>query len=93
MGIDGVAEPGGTAAKNGPLEPGDTMKRDMRNTQSPTWQTDPWARQRWQQEYENQPVRLRIRCTRAGYAPWYLLMDVPITPFSAADDAQVPTSS
>ncbi|MER7001142.1 hypothetical protein [Streptomyces sp. NPDC000410] len=79
-GIDGVADPGRTAGINGPLEPGDAMRRDMRDTQPPFWMDYPQAAQHWRQDYEGKAVRLRIKCTRSSYEPWHLFKDVVITP-------------
>jgi hypothetical protein len=35
-----------------------------------------YNQQQWQDEYEDQPIRLLITCRRAGYEPWTLLREV-----------------
>jgi hypothetical protein len=35
-----------------------------------------YSQQQWQDEYEDQPIRLLITCRRAGYEPWALLREV-----------------
>ncbi len=35
-----------------------------------------YSQQQWQEEYEDQPIRLLITCRREGYEPWTLLREV-----------------
>jgi hypothetical protein len=35
-----------------------------------------YSQKQWQEEYEDQPIRLLIACRRAGYEPWSLLREV-----------------
>jgi hypothetical protein len=40
-----------------------------------------YSQQQWQEEYEDQPIRLLITCRREGYEPWTLLPEVVAGPW------------
>jgi len=47
----------------------------LMRTQPGHWMST-YSQQQWQEEYEDQPIRLLITCRRGGYEPWTLLQDV-----------------
>jgi hypothetical protein len=47
----------------------------LKRTQPGNWMST-YTQQQWQEEYEDQPIRLLITCHRTGYEPWTLLREV-----------------
>lgn len=47
----------------------------LKRTQPGYWMST-YSQQQWQEDYEDQPIRLLITCRRAGYEPWTLLREV-----------------
>ena len=47
----------------------------LTRTQPGYWMST-YSQQQWQEEYEDQPIRLLITCRRGGYEPWTLLREV-----------------
>ncbi len=51
----------------------------LKRTQPGHWMST-YSQQQWQDEYEDQPIRLLITCRRSGYDPWTLLQEVATSP-------------
>ena len=47
----------------------------LKRTRPGDWMST-YSQQQWQEEYEDQPIRLLITCRRTGYEPWTLLREV-----------------
>ncbi|MCM4078244.1 hypothetical protein [Paractinoplanes hotanensis] len=73
-GIDGASSNGRSVATFA-LPLGEGMKFAMDPQDPPHWSThattDSWAK-----EYEGQPIRLLLRCRKAGFEPWTVPVEV-----------------
>lgn len=47
----------------------------LKRTRPGYWMST-YSQEQWQDDYEDQPIRLLITCRRAGYEPWTLLREV-----------------
>jgi len=51
------------------------MLQTVEPSQPPSWVTDSGF---WRQQFEGQPLRLLVSCTRADDPPWEWILDVVI---------------
>jgi hypothetical protein len=87
--VDSTKDEIGRTAVAGPIElHGDRnwLLQSVESSFPPQWVQD---RDWWTQQYLDQPIRLQIRCSRAGYAPWTLLRDVTVTEAPPSDLGQI----